>query len=134
MTVQNGLNWRKAKFEEMRKDMVEEEWGNLMGDRNTEETWRCFRQKMYAIVDKHVPRFVNVRKRRPDWITLELLRQIRKKKRMWKICVRLGGAENERKYKEQEKKVANLVRIAKRGMEKRLANDKEDKNRRKFTK
>ncbi len=47
--------------------------------------------------------------------------------------MRLGGSENERKYKEQEKKVANLVRNAKRGMEKRLANDKEDKNRRKFT-
>jgi hypothetical protein len=52
---------------------------------------------------------------------------------MWKICVKLGGAENERKYKEQEKKVANLLRIAKRVMEKRLAKDIEDKNGRKFT-
>jgi hypothetical protein len=71
---------------------------------------------------------VNVRKRRPDWITQEMVRQIRKKKRLWTVNKRQGDAESVRKYKEQEKGMTKMVRNAKRRMERKLKNDKDDKN------
>jgi hypothetical protein len=80
-----------------------------------------------------VARFVNVRKRRPDWITQEMVRQIRKKKRLWTVYKRQSDAESARKYKEQEKMVIKMVRNAKRRMERKLVNGKDDKTMRKFT-
>ncbi len=70
----------KAKTDEMRRDIEAIEWEELMKDKNIEEAWNCFRRKMDEIVDQHVPRFVNTRKKRPDWITQDIARQIRKKR------------------------------------------------------
>jgi Na+/phosphate symporter len=84
------------------------------------------------MVDRHVPRFVNVRKRRPDWITQETVRQLRKKKRLSMVYKRQGDTKSARKYKAQEKAVTKMVRNAKRRMERRLANNKDDMNGRKF--
>ncbi len=115
----------------MRRDIEANEWEELMKDKNIEEAWNCFRRKMDEIVDQHVPRFVNTRKKRPDWITKDIARQRRMKKRLWRVCARLGGEDSMRRYKEQ-KKVAKAIRNAKRKMEKRIATDKDDKNGRKF--
>ncbi len=74
-----------------------------------------------------------MRKRRPDWITQEMVRQIRKKKRLQTVYKRQGNAESARKYQEQEKTVIKMVRNAKRRMERKLVNGKDDKTIRKFT-
>ncbi len=46
-----------------------------------------------------------MRKRRPDWITQELVGQVTKKKRLWIVCMRQGDMVSERTYKKQETKV-----------------------------
>jgi hypothetical protein len=61
------------------------------------------------------------------------VRQNSKKKRLWTVYKRQGDSESVRKYKEQEKAVTKIVRYAKRRIERKLANDKDDKNGRKFT-
>jgi hypothetical protein len=132
-TVQSGMNWRKADSEGMRYELENEGWEELLRNAGIEEAWSIFRRRLEEMIEKYVPRFVNTRKRRPEWITQEIVRQIRKKKRLWKVWSRQGGAENERKYREQEMHATKLVRNAKRGMEKKIANDKEDRNGRKFT-
>jgi hypothetical protein len=71
-------------------------------------------------VDKHVPLKPRGRPGRPPWMTREILRAVRKKRRMWK-------KENSRKvseeYKQVEKQVRNLIRNAKRNLERKLANE-----------
>jgi hypothetical protein len=50
-------------------------------------------------------------------MTQNILREIRRKKKLWKMC--RGQATEE--YKAAEKKVKNMVRNAKRNFEKKLA-------------
>jgi hypothetical protein len=54
---------------------------------------------------------------RPAWMTQNILREIRRKKKLWKMC--RGQATDE--YKATEKKVKKMVRNAKRNFEKKLA-------------
>ncbi len=55
---------------------------------------------------------------RPAWMTQEILRAVRRKKRIWRA---IRGGQITEEYKEAEKKVRNLIRNSKRGFEKKLA-------------
>ena len=55
-------------------------------------------------------------------MTSEVLRELRKKRRLWKK-VRNGGSKEE--YEQAAKKVKNMIRSAKRGMAKRLASERD---------
>jgi hypothetical protein len=110
---QNSLNWRKARLEKIQEEVSNENWEENLREKTTEEAWKDFKARIEEIVDRHKPRFVIVRKRRPDQITQEMVRQIRKKKRLWTVYKRQGDAESTRKYKEQEKVVTKTVRNAK---------------------
>ena len=61
----------------------------------------------------------------PRWLTRDLIRRIRQKKRVWKLTRTHGTIENWTKYKNLEKEVIVKLRNAKRRMEKNLANAKE---------
>jgi hypothetical protein len=124
---QVGLNWRRANFDEMKKEITEVDWDKELRWKDIEEAWVLFREKVEKTVNDNVPRYVNTRKRRPEWSTQEIVREIRKK-RFWKRLTQYGGAEMDRKYNKQEKYVTKIIRNAKRRMEKKLANDREDKN------
>jgi hypothetical protein len=68
------------------------------------------------VVDKNVPMKPRGAAGRPPWMNRQLLREVRKKRRIWK-------QRNDRsdEYRAQEKKVKNLIRNAKRQLEKKLA-------------
>ena len=54
-------------------------------------------------------------------MTTDVLRELRKKRRLWKKT-KNGGSKEE--YEAAAKKVKNLIRSAKRNMEKKLASEK----------
>ena len=61
------------------------------------------------------------RPRRTEWMSGEILREVRRKRRLWKKAKNgLGRKE----YDQAAKKVKNLIRKAKRSLEKKLAVDK----------
>jgi Reverse transcriptase (RNA-dependent DNA polymerase) len=62
-----------------------------------------------------------IKDRKSDWMTTEILQLIRRKRRLWKHA-RYG--QNVQEYEEVAKSVAKKVRNAKRQMEQRLARDK----------
>jgi hypothetical protein len=71
-----------------------------------------------SLIEDHVPVRRKRNSNRPAWMTQEILRAIRKKKRVWKT-IRGGPATGE--YRQAEKKVQNLIRNSKRKFEKKLA-------------
>jgi hypothetical protein len=81
-----------------------------------------FRNTVAGLVEEHVP----VRPRRaphkPVWLTREVTRALRKKRKLWKRA--RCGPEEVQRYKEAEKHAANAVRNAKRRFEKRSAKEK----------
>ena len=55
---------------------------------------------------------------RPGWLSVEILRAIRKKKRLW---ARAKVGEQREEYNMEERRVKKMIRNAKRKFEKRLA-------------
>jgi hypothetical protein len=74
-----GLNLRRANMEEIRKDVDGIEWSELLSDKNVKENWKTFRSVLQRAIEKHVPTFRTKRKIRPQWVTQEIVRQIRTK-------------------------------------------------------
>ena len=58
---------------------------------------------------------------RPTWLTVDLLRQIRRKRQLWKKLRTSLSGENERAYREEEKSLNKKIRLAKSNMEKNIA-------------
>jgi hypothetical protein len=90
--------------------------------------WRIFTEKINAVVEQCVPEKRRRNVNRPPWMTQEILRAIRKKKRMWP---KFKGKQNQEEYKQQEKLTRNLIRNAKKKFERRLA-DGGGKNKKPF--
>jgi hypothetical protein len=82
-----------------------------------------------SLIEDHVPVRRKRNSNRPAWMTQEILRAIRKKKRVWKT-IRGGPVTDE--YRQAEKRVRNLIRNSKRKFEKKLAAGGGGSNRRFF--
>jgi hypothetical protein len=96
----------------------EKRWQQEIREADTERAWDLFAKKVEEATEKCVP----VRRRRnvnrPPWMTQEILRAIRKRKRMW---TKVKGRADQSEYKMQEKITRNLIRNAKKKFERRLA-------------
>jgi hypothetical protein len=112
-------NWWKADWAAMREELEEADWSGLE-QQTASDAWATFRKKMDALVEKHVPLKPRGKPGRPPWMTRDILRLVRKKRRMWK---KETGHNVSPEYRETEKKVRNIIRNAKRNLEKKLANE-----------
>ena len=74
--------------------------------------------KVEDLIRRHVPVRRRRNQNRPGWLSQDILRAIRKKKRVWK---KVKNKADKREFIEQEKITRNLIRNAKRRYEKKLA-------------
>jgi hypothetical protein len=86
-------------------------------EQRADEAWNILKDRVDRLVEKHVPARRPRNNNRPAWLNQGILREIRRKKRLWKQCK--GGVTEE--YREAEKKVKNMIRKAKRKFEKKLS-------------
>ena len=114
--------WGKADWAEMEADLERENWQEL-DSLDAEVAWKKLKEKLNSMVEDHVPKKRRRNHDRPGWLNQEIVREIRRKKKQWRMAKQ--GIEVE-KYKETEKKVRNLIRNAKRRFEKKLAQGGED--------
>jgi hypothetical protein len=96
------------------------------------EDWLEFKTVMLKMAEEFIPAAKSRSKNRPKWLTSEIIRLLRKKKRLWKLAKNYNTGEHVENYKRVEKEVKNKIRNAKRKMERDLA-FAEDKNRKKFS-
>ncbi len=73
---------------------------------------------MNGLVGKHATLKKRRNRNKPAWLSREIFKAIRKKKRPWK---RVKSSRITDKYKSMEKEVNNMMRNAKRRFEKKLA-------------
>ena len=73
------------------------------------------KQEINKAVEEHVPKYRTRNNNKPAWLNRDILREIRRKKRLWQKAK--AGVEVDR-YKEVEKKVRNMIRHAKKRYEK----------------
>ena len=118
------LDWKKADWNQIREDIGQEDWRSELEGKTANEAWEKLKEKLKRTVEEHVPKKKGRRSTRPPWLTQEIMRGIRKKKRMWK---RARNGQGREQYQEEERKVKKMIRNAKRNLEKRLANEKNNK-------
>jgi hypothetical protein len=111
-------DWRRANWSNMRSELRSVHWKRRMEGKSTEEAWTLFKTKVESLIERWVPVRRNRNRNRPEWMSVEILREVRRKKRLWKK-VRTGQITAE--YKEVEKRVRTMIRTAKRNFEKKLA-------------
>jgi Reverse transcriptase (RNA-dependent DNA polymerase)/Endonuclease-reverse transcriptase len=111
------FNWWKADWQGMRHELSSENTWDELAEASTEESWRIFKQKIDEVTERYVPKKKRNTGSRPIWMSQHLLREIRRKRRLWKV----QDSQPTREYKEAQKRVKKLIRNAKRKMENKLA-------------
>jgi hypothetical protein len=89
-----------------RSELQEMDWRGAMADRSAQGAWRTLRETITNLVKRHVPLRRRRNQNRPPWITCEILRATRRKKRLWKK-MRNGNMTEE--YTEVEREVKNMI-------------------------
>ena len=119
----NSRDYDKANFDEMRREMEEEDWSTL-SQKGVEECWSIIRGRLERLVDDWVP----WRRRRrgndaPRWMNAEIRKAVTQKKKAWKRWKCSRREEEKEKYMEWEAKTKKLIRNRKNALERRVAKD-----------
>ncbi len=118
--------WSKANWEEMRKDCANINWREELGRLGTETAWEKIKVTLGEIQQRHVPTRTWKTNTRPSWLSSDLLREIRRKRRLWSKYKKDRSEVNLTNYKKAERDVVKKIRNAKRRLKKRISADKEN--------
>ena len=77
-------DWRNADWASMRSELDSREWISRVRRSNMDMAWQLVKDKVDELTRKYVPLRRRRNQNRPIWMTQEILRAIRKKKRLWK--------------------------------------------------
>ena len=125
-TEQMVPNWRRADWEGLRRDVGEADMVRRMEAAPAAQAWEILKGSLLAAVDKHVPQKPRRNGNKTIWMTRDIIRALRRKRRIWrKEKDRIESQE----YRDAEKKVRNLIRNAKRAYERKLAKEAKDNSR-----
>jgi hypothetical protein len=121
-------DWHRVDWDGMRRDFERDRWPARLRGMSAEQAWTALKEQVHELVNKHVP---ERRRRNHNRQNREILRTIRKKKRLWR---RAREGQGVAEYKEVEKKLRNMIRNAKRSFEKKIVKGtgSEQSNKRKF--
>ena len=115
-------NWKKADWNKIKEGLRNTIWPATTDNSTVEESWGLLRSKLDQLVEENVPT-CTFRPRKSDWMTGDILREIRRKRRQWKKA-KVGGEEDRAEYEDTAKKLKKMIRNAKRNMEKKLATER----------
>ena len=119
-TEQEVPDWGKADMGKLVDLLAEIDWeAKLQG--TTQESWDIFKSVLDEVQTECVPKKVRRSIHKPLWLTRNVLRIIRKKRRLWRTYSATKDYQDFQAYREVEKHVQKAVRRAKCNFEKTLA-------------
>ena len=114
-------NWTKADATGLQAFLGEIDWNSILLHKSATDAWDSFKEILDQAMDKFVPRSTVRGANTPKWLTRDIVKLVRKKKRAWKLTKTHGTLENLNNYKSLEKELIVRLKNAKRNMEKKLA-------------
>jgi Reverse transcriptase (RNA-dependent DNA polymerase)/Endonuclease-reverse transcriptase len=111
-------DWNKADWAGIKRELGRDDWDELLGGLSADQAWSKLRDRIHGLVDKYVPERRRRNHNKPPWLSRDILRAIRRKKRLWRQAKQ---GQNVQEYKNAEKSVKNLIRNAKRKFERDIA-------------
>ena len=116
------LDFSKADFDRAR-ELLNRDWTNCLSLLGPAEAWSFFRDVVTNTTKLCIPLKKAVVKNRPNWISREVLRAVRKKRKCWRRYRESKDTSDFTVYKNQELVVKKLVDDAKARFEKQLARE-----------
>ena len=120
-SIEQVPDWKKADVHGLVEAFSHINWTNELNDLCYEESLL----KFTTVLDELQTKFVPLKQRRssnkPLWMNRNLIRIIRKKRRLWKVYSSSKDYQNYLAYKSVEKSMQRKVRAAKRKFERKLA-------------
>ncbi|CAJ0940923.1 unnamed protein product [Ranitomeya imitator] len=123
--VTKTLNFRKAKFEQLRDALNLVDWDNILRNKNTDNKWEMFKN----ILNRQCKRFIpcgNKRTRNrknPMWLNKEVRQAINSKKKAFALLKQDGTIEALKNYREKNTLSKKLIKPAKKETEKHIAKE-----------
>jgi hypothetical protein len=114
-------NLKKANFVKIKEVLHNIDWVNEFEHQGVEEAWNKFKEILKDISDKYVPLRKVRNKNTPLWMKNNIMKIIRKKRKLWKVYRETKEAKDYFNYKAEEAKVKRDVWQAKKSFEKELA-------------
>ena len=127
-TTQLVPDWLKADLGAMKDAIANIDWKMEFGEKNGKECMDVIYKVLDRETEKHVPMKLRRTGQKPIWMNKNILRLIRKKKRLWRWYTTDGGKDHAsfQAYKNIQNEVKKVVKQAKKKLERKLA--KEAKN------
>ena len=123
VSMEQVPDWKKADMNKLKEELAGVNWMEEMDGLDANQCWEVFKLKMEKAQDAAIPKKMRRVGSRPVWMTKNVMRVIRKKRRLWKNYKESKDYEEYMAYKTVEKKVKDSVRNAKKRFEKNLAKD-----------
>ncbi|CAJ0927093.1 unnamed protein product [Ranitomeya imitator] len=123
--VTKTLNFRKAKFDQLRDALNLVDWDNILRNENTDNKWEMFKN----ILNRQCKRFIpcgNKRTRNrknPMWLNKEVRQAINSKKKAFALLKQDGTIEALKNYREKNTLSKKLIKAAKKETEKHIAKE-----------
>ena len=116
------LDFSKADFNQI-KEHLSIDWSARLSHLGPEEAWKVFRDVVVETSSLCIPLKKVSRNHRPVWVSREVLRAARKKRKCWRRYRDSRSSSDYEVYKNQECLVKDLVRDTKANFERKLAKE-----------
>jgi hypothetical protein len=112
------LDWNRVDWAGIKRELGRDDWDELLDSLSADQAWSKLRDRIHGLVDKYVPERRRTNHNKPPWLSRDILRAIRRKKRLWRQDKQ---GQNVQEYKNTEKSMKNMIRNAKRKFERDIA-------------
>ena len=126
-TMEDVPDWSKADLSLLREELTRVDFQEQMSNLNALQSWECVKNALWNAEVKCVPKKRRRISCRPLWMQQNVMRIIRKKRRLWATYQKSKDYEEYKAYKKVEGETRRLVRQAKRKFEKKLAKEAKHK-------
>ena len=111
----------KADFEVIRNSLALIRWEEELDELSTERSWELFKDQVYKVMESSIPKKKRRISNRPLWMNQNIMRVIRKKRRLWKWYCTTRDYQDYLSYQKVCASANKVVRKAKRRLERKLA-------------
>ena len=126
-TEQLMPDWRNLNKEGFEEYLTNIDWNQVISSENVETSWTKFKTVLEEGCERFLPKKPRRQRGKPIWMNDNVTRLIRIKQRRFKAHNRIRNQESLANYKESEKKCKKAVRNARKQFEKKVSQNKNDK-------
>ena len=114
-------DYAKADFDKLKDCLASVNWEQEMTLLGAQDSWDFFKKHLSKAIEECIPLKARRVANRPLWMNRNIMRLIRKKRRMWNWYKTTKDHAEYRAYQHVQKSVVKTIRIAKRNLERKLA-------------